>query len=81
MNSLKDGVETIHKKIDRIVTQIEEKQNDNPVPKDLLKSYGQIISISGQAVDHFGLVLHESQRVEHMFTAAIALILKHSIPQ
>lgn len=81
MNSLKDGVETINRKIDTVVTKIEEGQNDHPVPKDLLKFYGQIISIAGQAVDHFGLVLHEAQRVEHMFTAAVSLVLKHSVPQ
>lgn len=79
LGKVKQSIESVDVKLDQVVTRLEEKTKAGPMPADIVKIFSLILNTSGQAVDHYGLILHESQRLEHAFTAAINTVVKYGI--
>lgn len=75
LSSLVEDIKNIDKRVDTVVTQLENTPN---IDKRILLCFSHILNTIGQSVDHYGLILHEAQRVEHAFTNALNLILRHS---
>lgn len=74
LSSLVADITSIDKKVDSVVTKLESLPN---VDNRTLQCFSHILNTIGQSVDHYGLILHEAQRVEHAFTNALNSVLTY----
>lgn len=76
MVDFKVTIDGVNEQFNALISMLERREKE--FSRSTLQAVYTLVSGMAVYVDHFGVVAHEMQRVEHNFTTAVGILLRHS---